>query len=126
MRKHIGIFNRLKNLFGGEGRQEPDTGIYLYVQLDRTGEVVQLRLTPEHELVPDYEHGGYFTRKTIVGPRRFERAEATFTFDDNRQLTGADISGGTLVDRAAWETWQAQEDERRRQAAEEPPAGDEA
>lgn len=117
----MGFFDRLKNLFGGEGQQGQDSGIYLYVKLNRTGEVVQLRLTPEHELVPDYEHGGYYTRKTIVGPRRFERAEATFTFDDSRQLTGADISGGELVDEAAWVAWQAQEEERRRRAAEEEP-----
>lgn len=117
----MGMFGRLRNLFGGgEGEQSADSGIYLYVRLDRTGEVVKLRLTPEHELVPDYEQGGYFTRKTIVGPRRFERAEATFTFDDSRELTGADISGGELVEEAAWEAWRAQEQAR----AEAPPGHD--
>lgn len=102
----MGFFDRLKNALGGSSQPPQDDGIYLYVKLDRTGEIVKLRLTPQHELVPNYDQGGYFTRKSIVGPRKFERAEATFTFDESRQLVNADISGGALVDEAAWQAQQ--------------------
>ncbi len=106
----MGLFGKLKDLLGGSGPgvQGGDAGLYLYVKLDRTGEVVRLRLEPQQELVPDYEAGGYFSHKSVVGPLTFARAEATFRFDDSRRLTGWDITGGELADEAAWEAQQAQ------------------
>lgn len=105
----MGLFGRIKDMFGGSGTSKPggDTGIYVYVRLDRSGEIVRLRLEPQYELVPDYDTGGFQTNKTIVGPRSFERAAATFMFDENRQLIGADISGGELADDAAWDAQEA-------------------
>jgi hypothetical protein len=98
----------LKNLFGGGERQErADSGVYVYVRLDRSGEIVQLRLNPEHEFVPDDAQGGYKTHKTIVGPRSFARAEAIFQFDEGRNLLGADIDGGELADESAWQAQQS-------------------
>ncbi len=98
----------LKNLFGGGDRQErADSGVYVYVRLDRSGEIVQLRLNPQHEFVPDDAQGGYKTYKTIVGPRSFARAEAVFHFDEGRHLTGADIDGGELADESAWQAQQS-------------------
>ncbi len=116
----MGLIGRLRDLFGGGGEQPQDTGVYLYVRLNRTGEIVRLRLSPEHEFVPADDGEGYVTRKTIVGPRHFERAEATFSFDSSRVLTNADISGGALVDEAAWDAWREQES-----AARQQPKGDE-
>lgn len=105
----MGLFGRIKDMFGGSGTSKPggDAGIYMYVQLDRSSEVVQLRLEPQYELVPDYDTGGFQTNKTIVGPRSFERAAAIFMFDENRELVGADISGGELADEAAWNAQEA-------------------
>jgi hypothetical protein len=99
------MLKKLKDLFsGGSG----DEGIYVYVKLNRSDEVVELRLTPQHELVPDYEQGGYISRKTIVGPNSYARAEATFRFDDNRTLVSAQIDGGEL---STAEAYRAQFDE---------------
>lgn len=101
------IVKFLKNIFGGGGDQRRgDDGVYVYVRLDRSDEVVQLRLNPQHEFIPDYDQGGYTTHKSVVGPRSFARAEAVFHFDEQRQLTGADIEGGQLADEAAWQTQQ--------------------
>jgi hypothetical protein len=101
----MGLFGKFKNAFSGGERPPEDDGIYLYVRLDRGGEVVRLRLNPQHELVPNYDKGGYYTHKTIVGPRTFQRAEATFQFNPRRELIASDISGGTL---ATEEDWQAE------------------
>lgn len=103
----MSLWEKLKRLLiGGRGRREPaNRGIYLYVRLDRGGEVVRLRLDPRYELVPD-EAGGYVTHKTVVGPRTYQRAEATFTFDSRLRLSGCDISGGALADEAAWQAQQ--------------------
>ena len=76
----MGLFGKFRDALTGGGRPPEDDGIYLYVRLDRGGEIVQLRLNPQHELVPNYDEGGYYTRKTIVGPRTFQRADATFEF----------------------------------------------
>jgi hypothetical protein len=101
----------LKNLFGGGDRQEQsDSGVYVYVRLDRSGEIVQLRLNPQHEFVPDDTQDGYKTHKTIVGPRSFARAEAVFRFDAGHHLTGADIDGGELADESAWQAQQSASD----------------
>lgn len=110
----MGLFAKLKDIFSrtGGGKQPADTGIYLYVRVKRSGEIVRLRLEPQYELVPDYDAGGFVSRKTVVGPRSFQRAEAEFRFDAGRRLTGCDISGGELVDEAAW---QAQENAARTQ-----------
>jgi hypothetical protein len=101
----MGIFGRFKDAFSGRERPPEDDGIYLYIRLERGGEVVRLRLSPQHELVPNYDEGGYYTRKTIVGPRTFQRAEATFQFNPQRELIAWEISGGDI---ASEEDWQAE------------------
>ena len=99
------MFKKLKDLFSGGNGKPGNDGIYIYVKLNRTEEIVELRLTPQHELVPDYDQGGYISRKQIVGPQTFARAEATFYFNENRKLVSADIDGGELT---TAETYHAQ------------------
>ena len=82
------------------GRHKGDEGLYFYVRLTQTGEVVEIRLIPRQELVPDYKSGGYFSRKVITGPRTLGRADALFRFDEKRRFSGAEISGGELVERS--------------------------
>ena len=104
----MGFFGKLKDMFSGGDSTPADRGIYLHVKLDRSGEIVRLRLDPQYELVPNYETGiGYQTHKSVVGPRSFARAEAVFHFDASRHLEGADIDGGTLVDAADYEAQEA-------------------
>jgi hypothetical protein len=76
--------------------------LYFYVKLSQTGEVVELRLIPRQELVPDYKNGGYFTHKVITGPRTLGRADALFRFDDSRSFVDAEIKGGELSDEEAY------------------------
>ena len=96
--------NFLKKLFGGGGgdRAPADSGIYLYVKDKRSSEVIRLRLEPSHELVLQ-DDGGYVTRRVVVGSRSFNRIDATFYFDRNRQLVNADINGGELVSADEWQ-----------------------
>jgi hypothetical protein len=82
------------------GRHKGDEGLYFYVRLTRTGEVVEIRLIPRQELVPDYKSGGYFSRKVITGPRTLARADAVFRFDEKHRFSGAEINGGELVERS--------------------------
>lgn len=94
-----------RKLFGDadkpvQGRHKGDEGLYFYVRLTQTGEVVEIRLIPRQELVPDYKNGGYFSRKVITGPRTLGRADAIFRFDEKRRFSGAEINGGELVEGA--------------------------
>ncbi len=99
----MGILKKLKqSLTGGGGGRRGDPGIYFYIRLDRSGEIVKLRLIPGQDLVPDYNAGTYFSHKTIIGPQSFERAEATFHFDGQRRFDQADISGGELTEEEAY------------------------
>ena len=87
---------------GVGSRGKGDEGLYLYVRLTDTGEIVELRLIPRQELVPDYKNGGYFTHKVITGPRTLGRADALFRFDEGKNFSSADISGGEMTDAAAY------------------------
>jgi hypothetical protein len=97
----MGILKKLKKSLAGGGTRG-DNGLYFYIRLAGSGEIVRLRLIPGQELVPDYENGSYFAHKSIIGPRSFERAEATFHFDGQRRFERADISNGELTDEAAY------------------------
>ena len=99
----MGILKKLKQSLAGSGSgRRGDPGIYFYIRLDRSGEVVKLRLIPGQDLVPNYSNDTYFSRKTIIGPQSLERAEATFHFNGQRRFELADISGGELTDEEAY------------------------
>lgn len=106
----MGLFDSLKKAFGG-GREPSDEGLYFYVQPDRTDEIVRLRLEPKYDLNPDYDAGGYVSRKEIVSPRTFKRASAVFRFDQNRKLVEWDITGGVLVTEEEWQAQQTPDEE---------------
>lgn len=101
----MGLINKIASaLQGGKttGGTHEDRGIYLYVKLDKSGEIVRLRLDPQHDLAPDYKKGTYFSNKTIIGPRSIEKAEAVFFFDEKKTFESADIAGGTLSNKEAY------------------------
>src|SRR5438046_2983190 len=93
----------LKKLFGGGSAAPQDGGMYFYIKLNRTEEIVRLRLATDRELNPEDEGDGYVSHKLIVGPKSFKRSEATFYFDANRQYTNAEVEGGELTTEAAWQ-----------------------
>ncbi|MBN1287011.1 MAG: hypothetical protein JXB47_16545 [Anaerolineae bacterium] len=96
--------NFLRRFFGmGEGqggRQVHDpNGIYFYVRSHRCDEVIQVRLDRRNDLSQaDFETPGYYARKLIVGTKCFDRMEAEFWFDQNRQLVEKKVTGGEFVE----------------------------
>ncbi|NDJ74894.1 MAG: hypothetical protein GYB65_01430 [Chloroflexi bacterium] len=97
----------LKKLFGSSEQSQDRDGIYLYIQSNQTGEVIQLRIHRYNDL-SRADTGGFYVRKVVVGERGFDRMEAEFTFDRNRQMTSHDISGGKLVEREDYDAYQQQ------------------
>jgi hypothetical protein len=96
----MGFFKKLQEMFGG--RAEADSGLYYYIKLKRGGEIVRIRLEPSFELVPNYDSEGYTTRKTVVGPKTFQRAEAMFYFTASRMLDRVEVDGGEMADESEW------------------------
>ncbi len=86
----------LKKLFGKRSVESRDDGIYLYVKIRRSGEIVRVRVHKLNELSRNDE-GQLFVRKLVMGTRSFERVEAEFYFDDAYHLTRADLTGGEMV-----------------------------
>lgn len=99
----------LKRLLGtGSQNNDPD-GLYFYVRATRTGEVIQVRVHRHNDLSQTDDGAGFFTRKTIVGQRGFDRVNAEFFFDRNRRLTTSEIEGGELVTSDDYEAFLAEQ-----------------
>ena len=91
---------------GGAG----DSGMYFYVRCNKCGEVIKVRISPTNDLydrddLPD----GYISPKLVMGQRCYNRIEADFYFGSNRKFKRVDISGGTQVDKAAYDADQAEQ-----------------
>lgn len=82
-------------------------GIYFYIRAKRTGEVIQVRLNRVNDLSLTDSGDSYYVRKLVVGRRSFDRIEAEFFFDKNRNFVSADITGGDLVERADYDQYLA-------------------
>jgi hypothetical protein len=99
----------LKKIFGsGVNNSYDRDGLYYYIRSKQTGEVIQVRINRHNDLSENESGDGFFTRKTIVGTKSFDRIEAEFYFDARRQLASTDITGGDLVDREAYEAYLSQ------------------
>ena len=100
----------LKRLFGGGDEQSggDKDGMYFYVRAPRSGEVIRVRLHRYNDLSLMDDNTNYFARKIIMGTKGFERIEASFTFDKNRNLTSCELDQGELVEQADYDAYQAQ------------------
>ncbi|HAN95122.1 MAG: hypothetical protein WBI99_09120 [Limnochordia bacterium] len=103
----------LARLFApGRSRSKAKTGyvkrdgryaIWIYVQCDRCGEKIPVRLRTTSELQkregPDAElgPGQYFVRKTVVGSRCYQRIEATVDFDAKYDVVDSEVINGKLI-----------------------------
>ncbi|NLL48425.1 MAG: hypothetical protein GX249_07560 [Firmicutes bacterium] len=93
----------------GYTRAEGPHGLWFYVQCDRCGEKIAVRLRTTSEVQkregPDADlgPGQYFVRKTIVGSQCYQRIEATVDFDSKYNLVDADIKHGKLITQKEYE-----------------------
>ena len=94
------MLNFFRKLFGlGEPSGDPH-GIFFYVQCDRCGATVRLRVHKMHDL--NREGAGFVWRKTIVDSRCFKPMPTTVTFDNHYQVTHEEIEGGRYVTEAEY------------------------
>lgn len=94
----MGLFDRLKGIFGGGRPETSDRGIYYYVQCNKCREGIRIRVDPLWDLAPDFEGGSSFTaKKYVVGQKCYRPIEIELTFDDKREETERQISGGRFI-----------------------------
>ncbi len=75
---------------------------WLYVQCDRCGEKIKVRVNLHNDLSIRYgerdEGDTYFCRKMVVGNQRcFQSIEVEMTFDRNKKLKDRQITGGQFI-----------------------------
>lgn len=96
-------------LIGGGGKPAGERtdrdGVYVYVQPNRCDEVVRVRINRNNDLTERDEEAGFYVQKQVRGTVCFTPVELTVFFDANRSMTDHRITGGVLVDEAAWQAW---------------------
>lgn len=88
-------------------RQDPrfrEDGNFLLCQVktDRKGEVIKVRLSKTSEM--SLQGGGYFVRKSLVGPKTLDSALLEVSMTRTHKVTNATVDGGWLLPTREWET----------------------
>jgi hypothetical protein len=100
----------LKRLFGGGERPDDPAagadGFFVYVQCDRCGAGVRLRIHKQHDL--NRTDGGYSWHKTVVDSRCFRPIPTAAYFDNAFNMTEHEIQGGHYITRAQYDELEAQ------------------
>ena len=90
----------LKRLFGP--RQTYTKSYYTFnVKCKRCGETVIWRIDLDNDLSIEYEEGGdvFYARKVLMGENKcFQRMEANFKFNSERQVIEKDVIGGEFIE----------------------------
>ena len=74
-------------------------GVYVYIQCQRCGEQIALRLRKTDEMVRSQGQKDYafFVQKTVMGNQCFNRMDARIEFDQRHEVVNSTIHGGILI-----------------------------
>ncbi|MFQ5858005.1 MAG: hypothetical protein ACE5LU_20560 [Anaerolineae bacterium] len=98
----MGFLDKLGGLFSG-GEQKDDA-VHLYVQCDKCGAKLHIRVDRQYDLSPEYEgKGTYFLRKEMLDDKCFTLMYAEVHFDRQYNIIASDVQGGQLISREAFE-----------------------
>ncbi len=86
-----------------------DTNVlWLYVQCDRCGTPLAVRINKRNEMVPDYENGGYELHKEMMDSKCFQLMHAEMHTDAQGKVDSKNVDHGRFLTRAEYETLKAQ------------------
>lgn len=71
------------------------------VKCKRCGETITGRIDLDNDLSVEYEEGGdvFYARKVLIGENKcFQRVEANFKFNSNREMIEREAIGGEFVE----------------------------
>jgi hypothetical protein len=95
----------LNKLFGKPSSSERDDGdaLWLYVQCDRCGAPLAVRVDRRNEVSSDYESGGAVLRKEMMDGVCFQLMYAELHFDAQGNVTEQSVEHGKFLTRAEYE-----------------------
>ena len=97
----MGLRDRLKGLFGAE---QADEALHFYVECDRCGARLHIRVHKQFDIMPDFEgKAAYFFRKEMMDDRCFQLMYATVWLDENYNVVDAEVQGGHFISREEYE-----------------------
>ncbi len=99
--------NILKRLFGGGEPRDPGA-LWLYVRCDYCKQKMKIRVDRRHDLLRDFESGGYKLNKEIMDGTCFSLMMARVHFDAGQKIISQELEGGEFLTRKEFE----QEEER--------------
>lgn len=86
------------------GNQPRDDALYIYVEMDRTQEIVTLRVDLNNDLTQEFAPGSshdspthYTCTKQAMGEQTFRPAHVWLQFDSRRRMVDSKVEGGRLV-----------------------------
>ncbi|HJN39517.1 MAG TPA: hypothetical protein QGH28_04985 [Chloroflexota bacterium] len=94
-------------LGGGPGSGD-DRGLYLYVEVEKSGEQIRVRIDPHNDLAQEFDADGgdspthYTCYKEVIGTQSFHPVEINLEFSRRRQLVGQEITGGRFISEDAF------------------------
>ena len=91
----------LRRLFSRPRGREADNALWLHVQCDRCGEVIDVRVDRRYDVAsnlldPGEEGPAYTMHKDVVGDRCFRRISVSLRFDHRMKVVEQHIQGGRL------------------------------
>ena len=97
----MGFLKKITDFFTATGSGGAPA-YWLYVQCDRCGEKIKVRVNLHSDLSIRYgekdEGDTYFCRKMIIGNQRcFQKIEVEMSFDRNKKLKDRQVSGGQFI-----------------------------
>lgn len=97
----------LTKLFSGSaargGAAQDANVLWLYVQCDRCGAVLAVRVDRRNEISPDYESGGSVLRKEMMDGKCFQLMFAELHFDAQGNVTERHVEHGKFLTRAEYD-----------------------
>ncbi len=95
------VFDAVRSLFGGSQEDASVTqdraGLYVYVKCGNCGAPVKVRADKRHDLMRDYERGGYVYRKEVMDGSCFRLFHFTIHFSNAYRVVDREITGGEFI-----------------------------
>lgn len=86
----------------GSDSSDPNA-LWLYVQCNRCGAPVAIRVDTRNDISTDYETGGRYLRKEIMDSACFQLLHAEVRFDKSGKQTEQTLDKGKFLTRAEYE-----------------------
>ncbi|MGC9357388.1 MAG: hypothetical protein ACP5GX_05965 [Anaerolineae bacterium] len=99
------VFDKIRSLFTGprDRQQQDKTGLYFYVKCAKCGTPVRVRADRQHDLLRDYDEGGYVLHKDVMDSNCYTLFHFDVRFNESYDIIERNIEGGEFITREEYE-----------------------